>query len=205
MPSAVGGAASEVQAAQSTLTSELWAVATDAAAALESEVAATVPKNMSLGLEKLCLGWENETRNCYLLPLNISSMIPTALDDILGDPVQQLQEIEDSLVTTILKTVRRSLMAGIVLLLGFSLILLFWEFPNELWRRAIMTPLGIACLIVPLLISTVILFVVQTGIKNKVESSSYISAENGNASTLGLIGLIFSAVAYAAAVGITML
>jgi hypothetical protein len=205
LPSIVGSAASEVEAVQSTVSSELWTIATDAAAAIQSDVAATVPKNMSLGLEKLCLGWENETINCYLLPLNLSSMIPGTLDDILGDPVQQLQEIEDSLVTTILKTVRRSLMAGIVLLLAFSLILLFWEFPNELWRRAIMAPLGITCLMVPFLISTVVLFVVQTGIKNKLASNSYISAENGDASTLGLIGLIFSAVTFAAAVGITML
>ncbi|EED20941.1 hypothetical protein TSTA_081740 [Talaromyces stipitatus ATCC 10500] len=49
LPPVVGSAASEVQAAQSTVRSELWTIATDAAAAIQSEVAATDLRNFVLG------------------------------------------------------------------------------------------------------------------------------------------------------------
>jgi hypothetical protein len=204
LSSAVDNAASGIQVVQTAVTSELRSVATDTAAAAQSELGTIVPKNMSIGLDKACVGWENDTLACYSLPLNISLIVPSVLLDVLSSPIRQLQGIENTVISAILETIRGSLIAGIVLLLLFSLVMLFWEFPNNLWRRAIMAPLGLACLILPFLISTVVMFVVQSKIHEHLDSSSFVSVQDGDASKFGLVGLIFSALMFAATVAIVI-
>ncbi|EED22515.1 conserved hypothetical protein [Talaromyces stipitatus ATCC 10500] len=203
---AVEGAASDIQAAQTVVSSALQAAATDAATAVQSDLSTVVPENMSIGLGKVCFGWENNsTQDCRGLPFNISSVVPSTLSGILSAPLQQLQEVENKVVSAILETVRRSLIVGIVLLLMFFLLLLFWEFPNDLWRRAVMTPLGFTCLVVPFLISTAVMFVVQSDIRKKIDDSSLISVQDGGASNLILVGLIFSILMFGATVSITLI
>ena len=185
-----------------TISSDFEAITTDAAARPTDVM---VPRNMTLGLQKACFGWKNETLACYSQPLNISLIVPRVLLDVLSKPIRQLQAIESTVVSPILETVRRSLVAGIVLLLLFSLVMLFWEFPNQLWKRAIMTPLGLTCLILPFLISTVAMFIVQSDVHAELSSSSVASVRDGDASKVGLIGLVFSAVMFAVSVAIMMI
>jgi hypothetical protein len=198
---AVEGAASGLQAAQTVVSSALQAAATDATSAIQSDLSTVIPKNMSVGLSKVCFMWENNsTHDCHGLPFNISSIVPSTILGVLNAPLQQLQAIENKVVSTILGTVRRSLIAGIVLLLFFFLLLLLWEFPNDVWKRAILTPLGFACLVVPFLTSTAVMFAVQSDIRKVFDGSSLVSVQDGGAGVIGLVGLIFSILMYAATV-----
>lgn len=199
------GATSDIQAAQTVISSALQAVATDAATAVQSGLSTVVPQNMSIGLGKVCFGWENNsTRDCRGLPFNISSVVPSTLSGILSVPIRQLQQIENKVVSAILETVRGALIAGIILLLLFFLLLLFWEFPNDMWRRALMTPLGFICLVVPCLISTAVIFTVQSDIRHTIDDGFLISVQDGGASNLILVGFIFSILMFGTTVGITL-
>ncbi|OKL55268.1 hypothetical protein UA08_09428 [Talaromyces atroroseus] len=201
---AVEGAASDIQAAQTSVSAALQAAATDAATAVQLGLSTVIPNNMSIGLGKVCFGWENNsTPDCHGLPFNISSVVPGTVSEILSVPLQQLQEIENKVVSAILETVRGSLIAAIVLPLLFFLLLLFWEFPNDLWMRAIMTPIGFACLVVPFLISTAVMIVVQSDISKKIDDSPLISVQDGGASKLILVGFVFSILMFGATVSIT--
>ncbi|RAO71503.1 uncharacterized protein BHQ10_007515 [Talaromyces amestolkiae] len=202
---AVEGATSDIQAAQTVISSALQAVATDATTAVQSGLSTAIPQNMSIGLRKVCFGWQNNsTRDCRGLPFNISSVVPSTLSGILSVPIRQLQQIENRVVSAILETVRGALIAGIILLLLFFLLLLFWEFPNNMWRRALMTPLGFICLVVPSLISTAVFFTVQSDIRHTIDDGSLISVQDGGASNLILVGFIFSILMFGATVGITL-
>lgn len=202
---AVEGATSDIQAVPTIVSSALQAVKTGAAAAVQSGLDTMIPQNMSIGLGKVCFGWENNsTRDCRGLPFNISSVVPSTLSGILSAPIRQLQQIENKVVSAILETVRRSLIAGIILLLLFFLLLIFWEFPNDMWRRALITPLGFVCVVLPFLISTAVIFTVQSDIRQTIDDGSLISVQDGSASNLILAGFIFSILMFSATVGITL-
>ncbi|KUL81990.1 hypothetical protein ZTR_09827 [Talaromyces verruculosus] len=202
---AVEVATSAVRAVPTVVSSALQAVETSAAAAVPSSLSTVIPQNMSLGLGKVCFGWENNsTRDCRGLPFNISSVVPGTLSGILSAPIRQLQQIENKVVSAILETVRRSLIAGIILLLLFFLLLIFWEFPNDMWRRALITPIGFVCVVVPFLISTAVIFTVQSDIRHMIEDASLISVQDGSASNLILVGFIFSVLMFGTTVGITL-
>ena len=49
-----------------------------------------IPRNLLVGIEKLYLKYANSTRDYYILPLNISDIIPKVILDLLGDEIQTL-------------------------------------------------------------------------------------------------------------------
>jgi hypothetical protein len=111
-----------------------------------------VLKNILLRTKKICL---NRSANCKTLPFDISSALPPGALDVLGNTLKILQSLE----TTIFRTLRNSLIVGVMLVVcfrfGFGLTLKLLKYLLTPWRRTVVTLVGFSCLVIPFLISIV--------------------------------------------------
>lgn len=197
-PSAIGGAASRIQAVQSTVVSDLQTAASEAASAAGSKLESVVPGNLSVGLTKVCFGWRNGTLECYGQPMDVSSVLTGSVFDIV------VHIFEQTVTGPLLRTVRNFLIIGVVLFPVFSALLLLLRISSDSWRRACVVLSGLLCLLVPFSISTSIILHMQAVIGKEVRSSSIVTVRQGDGGSMSLTGLIFAGVALAAAVGLAM-
>jgi hypothetical protein len=192
VPILSGAAGSAATAVQSAVSSGLHAAATGASTVIPSAVEDALFQNMSLGFKQICLGWQNRSRVCHDLPVNLSAVMPPLLEDVWTSPVQQLQQAEEEVVSAVMGTARQSLIAGVVLLVAFAIVVVFRPRATEAWRKAILVSIGFGCLVVPFLLSTVMVYETQAQIHKILHESSFVAIENGNAAKLSLVALIFS-------------
>ncbi|KAF2113729.1 hypothetical protein BDV96DRAFT_601206 [Lophiotrema nucula] len=90
--SAIGPAASKVKSAASSVSTSL-----------QGTLEKTIPKNLSLGTQKFCVGFVDNI-TCKGLPLNLSDLLPDTVEnlprpfgDAIRDEVHNLQPIADAL------------------------------------------------------------------------------------------------------------
>ncbi|KAH8691846.1 hypothetical protein BGW36DRAFT_464490 [Talaromyces proteolyticus] len=135
-------------------------------------------RNISLGTRKICL---NGSPNCKALPFDISSALPPGASDVLGDTLKMFQSLE----TTIFGTLRNSLIAGVTLVvcfsIGFGLTLWLLRCLFTPWRRAAITLVGFSCLVIPPLVSMVTVSLLQSRVEESVSHNTVFSIQKGDA------------------------
>lgn len=153
------------------------------ATAIQSKVTAVAQsagklENISLGTRKICL---NGASDCKTLPFDIASALPSGASDLLGGALGEVQSLE----STIFGTLRNSLIAGVTLVVCFGIGYGFTSrLPKPLstsWRRAAVTLVGFVCLVIPFLVSTVTVGLLQSRIKDSLSDNAVLSTKRGNA------------------------
>jgi uncharacterized membrane protein len=198
-PTAIGAVASGVQ---SVANSEVSAIQTAAA-----EVGSIQLERISLGIGSICLVSQNSTLNCKPLPLDLSSLLPSAVVTILGDSLQTLQKIEDTLVSRILGTLRHSIVSGVVLVILCGALLLVLRGWTRSWKVITVTALCALCLIIPFLVSTITAFLVQKFITQSVNEhlSQFMTSQSGNVGYYCMADLICVVVMIASGISVLIL
>jgi hypothetical protein len=203
VPTALGSVATGVQSAVGSEASAAQSAIQSAAAAVGSIELG----NMSIGTEKLCLGFKDGRVDCRDLPLNISSILPESLSSVLGESLETLQTIQNTLVSAILGTVRRSLIAGIALVVSFAVLLFFHRSAQSPCQRVIMIMVGLACLVIPFAISTATVRVVLSKFERSVRDhlSQFFTTENGDVGTYCTAALVCATVMMVTSIAITLM
>lgn len=189
-------------AAQSAVNSGVSTIQTAAA-----EVGSVDLDRISMGIGSLCLIFQNSTPSCQPLPLDISSLLPSAVVTILGDSLQTLQKIEDTLVSQILGTVRRSLISGVVLVILCGALLLVLRGLTRSWMVITVTTLCALCPVITFLVPTITVFLVQKYITQSVTEhlSQFLTSQNGNVSYYCVAALISTVVMIASGISVLIL
>lgn len=195
-------AVTAVTAVPSVVSSEWHVVATEAPTISPPALGDVWIQNISVGLEKICLGWENRSRTCHDLPLNLSTVLAPSLADVWQSLAPQLQQAEQKVVSAIMGTARRSLIAGIVLLVAFAGVVVFCPPAMPSWRIAILVAVGLGCLVGPWLVTTVIVYETQMRISRMLQEYSFVAIENGDAARFSLVALIFGVCMFVTATAI---
>lgn len=198
-PTAIGAVASGVQ---SVANSEVSTIQTAAA-----EVGSIQLESISLGIGSLCLVSQNSTLNCKPLPLDLSLLLPSAVITILGDSLQTLQKIEDTLVSRILGTLRHSIVSGVVLVILCGVLLLVLRGWTRSWKVITVTALCALCPIIPFLVSTITAFLVQKFITQSVNEhlSQFMTSQSGNVGYYCMADLICVVVMIASGISVLIL
>jgi hypothetical protein len=132
----------------------------------------------------------------------MSSLFAEPVINILGDSLQSLQTVESILVSAILGTIRRSLIAGVALVIIFGAILVWQKNLTPPWKRTAILCVGIVGLLIPFLISTVTVFLVEAEVRRHLPH--LFAVEHGNTRNYCVAALVCAAVMAFAGVGIVV-
>jgi hypothetical protein len=130
-----------------------------------------LPKNVSLGTQKLCVGFANDI-NCTPLPLKISDLLPKKVEDLpdpvkngIHDQVNLLQPFVTAL--TNVAHIQLGLILGLVLMLLFAILFISLILNRRIVRILsrqsrilVHVTLGVICCF-PLLAAVVILVILR--------------------------------------------
>ncbi|KAH8691905.1 hypothetical protein BGW36DRAFT_431147 [Talaromyces proteolyticus] len=202
-PTALGSVVTGVQSAVGSEASAAQSAIQSAAAAVDSIELG----NISIGTENLCLGFKNGRVDCRGLPLNISSILPETLSSVLGESLETLQTIENTLVSAILGTVRRSLIAGVVLVISCAILSFFHRSTQRPWQRVTIILVSIVCLITPFVISTATVHVVLSKFERSIRDhlSQFFTTQNGRVGTYCTAALVCATVMTVASIGLILM
>jgi len=117
------------------------------------------------------VGFANHTQQCNKFPLNVSSIIPEAVVNFVGDEAQALQPLGGILARITLTNIKYCLRFGLGFILimgtilGFLLFTRLFSFVHFLVKFGIALVSGVVCCLL-LLVPTVILYEVQRKIRD---------------------------------------
>lgn len=117
--SAAGPVASQFVSEASEIATKVKSAATSAATGFLRAIERTIPQNLSLGTQSFCVGFIDDV-SCQGLPLNLSDLLPSAVEDlpdvfqtVIQDAIINLQPIATAL--TNIAYIRIFLVLGLVL------------------------------------------------------------------------------------------
>jgi hypothetical protein len=127
-----------------------------------------LPRNVSFGTERFCVGFTDDKSTCNNLPLNLSDLLPSQvhdLPDLVQDAIQdQLNDLQPYLTAlTNVVYIRIGLILGLVSMLLFASFFvgsMLRQFIGHQYRTLVYITLAVICC-QPLLVATVILAAIR--------------------------------------------
>ncbi|CAK7202010.1 hypothetical protein SEUCBS139899_004728 [Sporothrix eucalyptigena] len=199
--SQVESAASVAATALPGVASQVKSAAGAAATAGIGAVTTALPQNCSVGSRQFCVGSAHAV-TCHDLPLNLSTILPGGLETSLQDTFGAVRDADETLRKLTAPYVQGCFVVGLVLMLVETILSIVsvygWFLPfsglAKTIRVTIITALGLV-LCVPLVATTVVLFVVQSKLS---QLPTWIHVDQGALPHLSL-GFLLCALAAAAA------
>jgi hypothetical protein len=133
--------------AVSVISSETQAVANAAATAI-SDIEADLPKNLSLGTKKFCIGYNNRTQSCQSLPLNVSNILPTNIANFLDSEFNFVDPLEGIMAKVTPINIEGCLILGttLVFIVTSGLIGIFFNFLH-VFSTLLKVGVGLLCVL----------------------------------------------------------
>jgi hypothetical protein len=154
-----------------------------------------IPQNCSVGTKQFCVGFPHKFL-CYSLPLNVSKIIPTNVENLVQINLNDIRPLTDALAKVTTASIQDALVIGVTFIFIMSALSICTVFGRFLCLTAILLRfrilkvgtlllLGLICCS-PFLVATIVLYIV----KSKTEHlPPWIQVEEGEVSRTSVEGL----------------